>query len=82
MIEVLSLEAQLSGVQQVVRKSADRPTSLEGAAFLTRGSYGEGDTLKSHRFPDLQIDMGELAAGMPEGPPLDEVRESVPVYAS
>lgn len=51
-------------------------------AFVTRGAYSEEHHLKSPRFPDLEIDLAEILAGLPPQPPIpDEVRETPPVYA-
>ncbi|MBI3928162.1 MAG: Uma2 family endonuclease [Armatimonadetes bacterium] len=50
-----------------------------GEAFVTRGAYSEEHHLRSPRFPDLDIDLAEIFAGLPPQPPIaDEVRETVP----
>ncbi|MCA9795268.1 MAG: Uma2 family endonuclease [Candidatus Eremiobacteraeota bacterium] len=54
--------------------------NVEGA-FVTRGVYSDGQTLPSPRFPELELNLDEVLAALPPQPPLDEVRETTPVYA-
>jgi Uma2 family endonuclease len=52
-------------------------------SFLMRGVYSETEQLRGHRFPELRLNLAEIAAALPPQPPIpDEVRETVPVYAS
>lgn len=55
---------------------------LGDGGFLHTGAYTESDTLRSRRFPDLELPLLELYQSLPAQPPLDEVREQVPPYAS
>lgn len=47
------------------------------------GAFAPDSVLRSARFPELQLDLGLLAAALPPQPPIaDEVRETAPVYAT
>lgn len=44
--------------------------------------FAPGAAVRSARFPELRLDLAEIAAALPPQPPLDEVRENPPVYAT
>jgi Uma2 family endonuclease len=51
----------------------------QSGSFVTRGAYDESHILQSPRFPDLQLDLGEIARALPPQDPIpDEVREGRP----
>lgn len=55
----------------------------QGGHFVTRGIYSDSDLLRSVGFPELQLDLRELAAALPPQPAIeDEVRETAPAYGA
>lgn len=55
----------------------------ENGAFVTRGAYDQDQILLSPRFPELRLNLSEIAAELPPQPPIpNEVRESAPVYST
>lgn len=55
----------------------------ENGAFVNRGAFDQDRTLLSPRFPELRLDLSEIAAELPPQPPIpNEVRESAPVYST
>lgn len=50
--------------------------------FSTVGAYTETGHLRSPSFPQIQLDLNEIFQSLPPQPPLDEVREGVPPYAT
>jgi Uma2 family endonuclease len=55
----------------------------EKGVFATRGAYDQDGILLSPRFPELRLNLSEIAAELPPQPPIpNEVRESAPVYSS
>lgn len=55
--------------------------SNEGTGFMTRGAYSDEHVLQSFRFPELRINLAEIAAVLPPPEFPDGVGEPVPVYA-
>lgn len=52
-------------------------------SFENWNAFGPGETLRSPRFPELEVDLAEIAANLPGQTPLpDEVKETVPIYAT
>lgn len=52
---------------------------LQQGSYVTSGAYDHTHLLRSPRFPDLAIDLQELASALPSQPPIEgEVRESIP----
>lgn len=52
---------------------------LQQDSYVTRGAYDQADLVRSLRFPDLAVDLQELAAQLPPQTPIvDEVRETIP----
>lgn len=50
--------------------------------FSNVGAYTENGQLRSPSFPQVQLDLNEIFQSLPPQPPLDEVREGVPPYAT
>ncbi len=49
--------------------------------YLTKGVYAAEHTVRSPRFPELELDLATVCEGLPPQPPIPgEVRESVPAY--
>lgn len=55
--------------------------SHEGAGYLNRGAYGQDGLLVSHLFPDLRLNLNEVAADLTPPEDADQLQEATPVYA-